>query len=78
QRERFRAVFDPGRVSVILSSDEPIGLLGVDRSLLKEAAQRGVRVRLQVLHQNPARRLYERLGFHAVSETPTHVEMVHE
>lgn len=48
------------------------------RSVLREAAQRGVPVRLQVFHQNPARRLYERLGFHAVGETTTHVEMVHE
>jgi hypothetical protein len=31
-----------------------------------------------VFHRNPARRLYERLGFHAVGETTTHVEMVHE
>ena len=48
------------------------------RSVLEEAAQRGVPVRLQVLRQNPARRLYERLGFHVVEETATHVEMVHE
>jgi len=48
------------------------------RSMLREAAQRGVRVRLQVFHQNPARRLYERLGFRAVGETATHVEMIHE
>lgn len=46
--------------------------------VLREAAQRGVPVRLQVFHQNPARRLYERLGFHVVGETATHVEMVHE
>jgi ribosomal protein S18 acetylase RimI-like enzyme len=105
QRDRFRAAFDPARVSVIVFSGEAMGLLRVDqrtddvflasvelapevqgrglggdivRSVLREAAQRGVRVRLQVFHQNPARRLYERLGFHAVGETTTHVEMVHE
>jgi ribosomal protein S18 acetylase RimI-like enzyme len=105
QRERFRAAFDPARVSVIVLSGEPIGLLrvvqrpwevflasielapevqrrglGSDivRSVLSEAAQRGVPVRLQVFHRNPARRLYERLGFHSMGETPTHVEMVHE
>jgi ribosomal protein S18 acetylase RimI-like enzyme len=48
------------------------------RSVLEEAAQRGVPVRLQVLRHNPARRLYERLGFHVVGETATHIEMVHE
>jgi len=47
-------------------------------SVLDEAAQRRVPVRLQVFRQNPARRLYERLGFRVVGETPTHIEMVHE
>lgn len=47
-------------------------------SVLREAAQRSVPVRLQVLRQNPARQLYERLGFHIVGETATHVEMVHD
>jgi ribosomal protein S18 acetylase RimI-like enzyme len=47
-------------------------------SILSEAAQRRLPVRLQVFRQNPARRLYERLGFHVVRETATHVEMVHE
>ena len=105
QRERFRAGFDPAGVSVIMLSDEPIGLLKVDRrtdelflasvelapevqrrglgsdvvrSVLREAAQRGVPVRLQVFRRNPARRLYERLGFHQVGETSTHLEMLHE
>jgi ribosomal protein S18 acetylase RimI-like enzyme len=48
------------------------------RSILRDGAQRRVPVRLQVFRQNPARRLYERLGFHVVGETTTHVEMVHE
>ncbi|MBM4247586.1 MAG: GNAT family N-acetyltransferase [Deltaproteobacteria bacterium] len=105
QRERFRAGFDPSGVSVIMSADQPIGLLKLDRradevflasvelapevqgrglgtdivrSVLCEAAERGVPVRLQVFHRNPARRLYERLGFRPVGETPTHLEMLHE
>jgi ribosomal protein S18 acetylase RimI-like enzyme len=48
------------------------------RSVLREASQRRVPVRLQVFRQNPARRLYQRLGFHVTGETPTHVEMVHD
>ena len=28
--------------------------------------------------KNPARRLYERLGFRPVGETQTHLEMLHE
>jgi len=42
------------------------------RSLLNEAASRGVPVELQVLKVNPAQRLYERLGFVVVGETETH------
>lgn len=33
-------------------------------------------VRLQVLKVNPARALYERLGFEIVDETPTHYKMI--
>jgi ribosomal protein S18 acetylase RimI-like enzyme len=36
---------------------------GLLRDLLEEAAQAGVRVVLHVEHQNPARSLYDRLGF---------------
>jgi ribosomal protein S18 acetylase RimI-like enzyme len=35
-------------------------------------------VTLQVLKVNPARRLYERLGFRVTGETPTHFLMLHE
>ena len=48
------------------------------RSVLSEATQRRIPVRLQVLLRNPARRLYERLGFRRVGETATHCQMVHE
>lgn len=40
--------------------------------LLAEAARAGVPTRLRVLRVNPARRLYERLGFALEGETPTH------
>lgn len=40
--------------------------------LLTQAAREGVPTRLQVLRVNPARRLYERLGFRVEGETPTH------
>ncbi len=42
------------------------------------ARDRGVPVALQVLKVNPARRLYERLGFVVTEETPTHYRMRHE
>ena len=48
------------------------------QSILSEARQRKLPVRLQVLLRNPAQRLYERLGFRRVGETATHVQMVHE
>ncbi|KVG53558.1 GNAT family N-acetyltransferase [Burkholderia territorii] len=41
------------------------------RALLLEAACEHVPVSLSVLHGNPARRLYERLGFRLVAETET-------
>ena len=45
------------------------------RRVIAEAAAAGLPVRLQVLHRNRARALYERLGFTATGETETHVRM---
>ena len=43
---------------------------------LQEVAHRlAVPVRLRVLRVNPARRLYERLGFRIIEDTPTHHRM---
>ncbi|MCC6414784.1 MAG: GNAT family N-acetyltransferase [Opitutaceae bacterium] len=44
-------------------------------SLLAEAHREKLPLRLQVLKVNPARRLYERLGFTVTAETPTHYQM---
>ncbi len=44
-------------------------------SVLAEAFADGRSVRLQVLRVNPARSLYERLGFRVVEETDTHLVM---
>lgn len=46
-------------------------ILGV----LEKAAQKGKPVFLQVLRPNPAKALYERLGFSVYEETPTHFRM---
>ena len=46
------------------------------RDVLAGARARRVPVRLQVMKVNPARRLYERLGFVVTEETPTHFRMV--
>lgn len=43
--------------------------------VIREAHRRGLPVALRVLKVNPARRLYERLGFVIVSETKTHYLM---
>ena len=40
-----------------------------------EGKRQGVPVQLQVLRVNPARRLYQRLGFEIVGETETHYVM---
>ena len=45
------------------------------RDLLDEAAAAGLPLRLRVLRVNPARRLYERLGFVLSGETETHFTM---
>lgn len=47
----------------------------VIRNLLEEAARAGVAVSLQVLKVNPARRLYERLGFTITADTGHSYEM---
>ncbi|HEY8291619.1 MAG TPA: GNAT family N-acetyltransferase, partial [Thermomicrobiales bacterium] len=45
------------------------------RGIIAEGETRNLPVRLQVLKVNPARRLYERLGFVITGETATHVLM---
>jgi ribosomal protein S18 acetylase RimI-like enzyme len=45
------------------------------RDVLAGARARRVPVRLQVMRVNPARRLYERLGFVVTEETATHFRM---
>lgn len=44
-------------------------------SLIEEADEREVPLRLQVLKVNPSRRLYERLGFIETGATETHVHL---
>jgi ribosomal protein S18 acetylase RimI-like enzyme len=44
--------------------------------LQRRAADRGIPVELQVLRVNPARGLYETLGFVISGETETHYQMV--
>ncbi len=46
------------------------------RGVLAEADREGLPVRLRVLRTNPARRLYQRIGFTVERETATHVLMV--
>jgi len=46
--------------------------------LLRQADRAGVPVTLSVLRGNPARRLYESLGFAAVEETELDIEMRYE
>lgn len=53
---------------------------GIGSAMLKDVLGEGKRhrvpVRLQVLRVNPARSLYERLGFVTVGETETHYVMM--
>ncbi len=45
------------------------------KALVDEAYRKRVPITLQVLKVNPARRLYERLGFSISGETTTHYQM---
>jgi ribosomal protein S18 acetylase RimI-like enzyme len=45
------------------------------KQLLERAGSLRVPVHLQVLKVNPARKLYERLGFRAIGQTETHLVM---
>jgi ribosomal protein S18 acetylase RimI-like enzyme len=45
------------------------------RELLDECDRKRLSTRLFVLKVNPAQRLYERLGFEPIEETPTHYMM---
>lgn len=45
------------------------------RQVCEAAHRRGLPVVLTILKVNPARRLYERLGFTVVGETATHLRM---
>jgi ribosomal protein S18 acetylase RimI-like enzyme len=61
----------------ILPKYQGQGLGGhVIRIVLDEALKSQLAVRLSVLKGNPAQRLYERLGFRAVSETDRELNMV--
>jgi len=47
----------------------------VIKQLIARAQQQQIAVRLEVLKVNPARTLYERLGFTVIGETATHYVM---
>lgn len=52
---------------------------GIGRKILeeqlKENRQKGIRTNLQVFKDNPAKSLYEKLGFKVYGETETHYQM---
>ena len=48
---------------------------GIIRAIIDDAIRSGKPVSLRVLKVNPAKRLYERLGFETVEETSTHYMM---
>ena len=47
----------------------------VIEGVIREAERQRLPIALQVLKVNPARRLYDRLGFSVTGETETHVQM---
>jgi ribosomal protein S18 acetylase RimI-like enzyme len=102
QNMQYAMSYPKADSSVILSNNEPIGRLLVDRAeheftlvdiallpthrgtgvggqlikdLLREAAEQGKAVKLSVWQTNPAKKLYERLGFAAVGDAGVYCEM---
>jgi len=60
----------------IASSHRSKGLgSAIIRDVLAQAAQEGKVAKLRVLRSNPARELYERLGFRVTEESETHFAM---
>jgi len=77
---RLGIVREPDRLflaSIEIAPDWQRRGLGTEivTDLLREARGGGLPVVLMVLKVNPARRLYERLGFTVDAETPTHYRM---
>jgi ribosomal protein S18 acetylase RimI-like enzyme len=61
----------------ILPSHQGRGIgTSIIRPMLQDADERNLPVRLQVLKVNPARLLYERMGFTIDAETATHFMMI--
>lgn len=48
---------------------------GLIRDIQERAEEIGKAVRLHVLYNNPAQRLYRRLGFHPINENGLHIQM---
>jgi ribosomal protein S18 acetylase RimI-like enzyme len=103
QKRTYQMQFPAADHSIILSGEQEIGRLVVNRTgrdlllvditllpefrgrgigglllreLQNEAARDGKSVSLSVIHNNPARRLYERAGFSQVGENGIHLEML--
>jgi len=65
-------------IDIALLSERRAGGLGrrLLTALIDEARERGCALRLHVERRNPARRLYERLGFGVVTDGEVYLEMV--
>lgn len=79
----FKAFRDPAGWRVVqIQIDPALQGQGLGRrllaSLLRQADDEGAPVTLSVLKGNPARRLYESLGFTPVEETALEIEMRYE
>ncbi len=76
--EEREADFFLSRIEILPASQK--GGIGsaVISAVVAEAHEKKKTVRLQVLRSNPARRLYERLGFQLEAETATHFKLKKE
>ena len=102
QKTQYATIYPKADSKVILSNNDPVGRLIVDRAereftlvdisllpthrgkgvggqliknLLRDAAAQEKAVRLSVWQTNPAKKLYERLGFATVDDAGVYCEM---
>ena len=69
-----------GEYNIIVINNKDVGIFAVDESyilnnLLIKNKQKGLKTKLEVFKNSPAKKLYERLGFSVYGENESHYQM---
>lgn len=69
-----------GEYNIIVINNKDVGIFAVDESyilnnLLIKNKQKGLKTKLKVFKNSPAKKLYERLGFSVYGENESHYQM---